>query len=292
VVNDVPPSHELIRFGAFELNTDSGELRKDGVKVRLQEQPLQILRVLVENPGKIVSREELQQRIWSTDTFVDFDRGLYNAIKRLREALDDSAGSPRFIETIPKRGYRLVAPVESVNGSKDFLTPAVETPAESGGARTRARGSGIWWLALAVVALLFVSLITSNRGRLREWLVGTSGVRPIHSLAVLPLQNLSGDPNQEYFSDGMTDALITEVAQLGSLKVISRTSSMQYKQTKKPLPQIARELHVDGIIEGAVSARATRCASPSSSLTAHPTNTFGPPPTKGICIMSLHSNAA
>jgi DNA-binding winged helix-turn-helix (wHTH) protein len=110
-VNDDAPSHAPIRFGVFELDTESRELRKQGLKVRLQEQPFQILRVLLEHPGKVVTREELQQRIWPSDTFVDFDRGRYNAIKKIRDALDDSSESPRFIETLSRRGYRVIAPV-------------------------------------------------------------------------------------------------------------------------------------------------------------------------------------
>lgn len=110
-VNDVPPSHALIRFGSFELDTNARELLKGGIKIRLQEQPFQILRALLEQPGRVVTREELQQRIWPSDTFVDFDRGLYNAIKKLRESLDDAAESPRFIETLSRRGYRFVAEV-------------------------------------------------------------------------------------------------------------------------------------------------------------------------------------
>jgi TolB-like protein/Tfp pilus assembly protein PilF len=184
-----------IRFGVFELDLRAGELRKQGVKVKLQEQPLQLLQVLLENPGAVVTREELQQKIWPSDTFVDFDHGLYNAIRRLREALGDSAETPHYVETLARRGYRFI-------------------------------------------------------GRLDH--APTSIPSPIRSLAVLPLENLSRDPEQEYFAEGLTEALITALAKIGELRVVSRTSAMQYKGVHKPLREIARELEVDAIIEGTV----------------------------------------
>ena len=184
-------SHAIVRFGGFELNQEAGELRKDGTRIRLQDQPLQILRILLENPDKIITREELQKKIWPSDTFVDFDHGINNAIKRLREALGDTADTPRYVETLPRRGYRFVGRIER------------ETP----------------------------------------------GFR---SLAVLPLENLSHDPEQEYFAEGLTEALITTLAKIGELRVVSRTSSMLYKGVRKPLREIARELEVDTIVEGTV----------------------------------------
>jgi TolB-like protein/DNA-binding winged helix-turn-helix (wHTH) protein len=251
-LNDALPSHVPIRFGVFELDTESGELRKQGVKVRLQEQPFQILQVLLEHPGKIVTREELQRRIWPSDTFVDFDTGLYNAIKRLREALGDSADTPRFIETLSRRGYRFIA---AVGGNGDALAqvPTLEAPKP---ARSRNLQLGIvlgLGAAILLGAVLGVTVSDFWRHRL-----GKSATPQIRSIAVLPLQNLSRDPEQEYFSDGMTDALITDLAQIGSLKVISRTSSMQYKETKKSLPEIARDLNVDGIVEGTVQRSGDR----------------------------------
>jgi len=246
-VNDVPSSHAPIRFGVFELDTESRELRKQGVRVRLQEQPFQILHVLLEHPGRVVTREELQQRIWPSDTFVDFDRGLYNAIKKLRGALGDSAESPRFIETLSGRGYRFIAGVTG-NGS------AAATQVSSFAAKTpdikRKPRTGIV-LIIAALALVGAVVVLIPA---KSWQPFTSKTTDpqIRSIAVLPLQNLSADPNQEYFSDGMTDALITDLAQLGSMRVISRTSIMHYKRTDKTLPEIARELNVDGIVEGTV----------------------------------------
>jgi TolB-like protein/Tfp pilus assembly protein PilF len=180
-----------VRFGVFELDPDDEELRREGARIRLQEQPLQILQVLLEQPGKIVTREELQRRLWPSDTFVDFDHGINNAIKRLREALGDTSETPRFIETLPRRGYR------------------------------------------------FIGKINQEAPRFR-------------SLVVLPLENLSRDPEQEFFAEGLTEALITTLAKIGELRVVSRTSSMLYKGVRKPLREIARELEVDAIVEGTV----------------------------------------
>ena len=193
----------------------------------------------------VVSREELQKAIWPADTFVDFDQGLNKAINRIREALGDSAESPRFVETLARRGYRFVAPVTFTNGAAgaEEVTSTTETP--------RPRRWLRWGGIVASVVGLATVLVGLSWSRVRDRILGSSVPR-IQSLAVLPLTNLSGDPTQEYFSDGMTDALITELAQIGSLRVISRTSSMQYKQTAKSLREIARELNVDGIVEGTV----------------------------------------
>ena len=246
-----------ICFGVFELDPESGELRKQGLKVRLQEQPFQILQILLEHPGKVVTREELQRRVWPADTFVDFDQGLYNATKKLREALGDSADSPRYVETLSRRGYRFIG---TVNGNGSAALPAAEVPPKSPTAETRASRRRLQLgIALGLGAAALIGAVLSViPAKVWQRLAGKNTVPQIRSLAVLPLQNLSADPAQEYFSDGMTDALITDLAQIGSLKVISRTSSMQYKQTKKSLPEIARELNVDGIVEGTVQRSGDR----------------------------------
>jgi TolB-like protein/tetratricopeptide (TPR) repeat protein len=213
--------------------------------------------LLLERPQEIVTREELQQRIWPKDTFVDYDLALRKAITRLREALGDSAESPRFIETIPRRGYRFIA---AVNGNGSAALSATEPPSKVE-TETEPRASrrilriGIVLGFGAAVLLGAVLALTPAKFRQR---FSDSTVPPIRSIAVLPLQNLSADPAQEYFSDGMTDALITDLAQIGSLKVISRTSTVQYKQTKKTLPEIAHELNVDGIVEGTVQRSGDR----------------------------------
>jgi TolB-like protein/Tfp pilus assembly protein PilF len=177
-----------LRFGVFEVDLQAGELRRSGVRVRVQDQPFQVLAALLEHPGQLITREELRQRIWPADTYVDFERGLNKAVNRLREALGDPADCPKFIETLPRRGYRIIAPVE----------------------------------------------------------------RRINSIAILPLENLSGDPAREYWADGLTDELITHVAKIVDLRVISRTSAMRFKHSPKSPAEIGRELAVDALVEGSV----------------------------------------
>jgi TolB-like protein/DNA-binding winged helix-turn-helix (wHTH) protein len=251
------PSQGIVRFDSFEVNLRAGELRKQGAKVKLQEQPFQILCILLECSGELVTRESLRERIWPSDTFVDFDHGLNNGIKRLREALCDSAETPRYIETLPKRGYRFIGEVHPVNGSKDIPAKAAT---EESAAQKRSSGRLGRLAMISGGALLLVSLlaIVLSNSSLWDRLTGKADARRIGSLAVLPLQNLSNDPDQEYFADGMTDALITDLAQTRSLKVISRTSVMPYKKTQKNLSQIARELRVDGLVEGTVQRAGSR----------------------------------
>jgi TolB-like protein/DNA-binding winged helix-turn-helix (wHTH) protein/Flp pilus assembly protein TadD len=250
------------RFGAFEVDLRAGELRKGGLRIRLQTQPFQILGMLLERPGELVSREQLRQALWPGDTFVDFDHGLNNAINRLRETLGDSAESPRFLETLPRRGYRFIASVSFCSdGELEPIPPQIGFPhghsaaaAESALDKVAPRPSRTARLAallVSVVCLLFLTGIILNVGGIREWLTRARPVT-IRSLAVLPLENLSGDPSQDYFAEGMTDELITDLAQLSDLRVISRTSVMRFKGAKTPLPQIARELHVDAVVEGSV----------------------------------------
>jgi TolB-like protein/DNA-binding winged helix-turn-helix (wHTH) protein/Tfp pilus assembly protein PilF len=218
----------LIRFGLFEVDLRLRELRKQGRRIKLQEQPFQILAMLLEKPGELVTREELRERIWSDDTFVDFDHNLNRAINKIREALSDSAENPRFVQTLPRRGYRFVAPVE--RAGEEVRTPA--------------RKAYLYASILAVGTLLLGAGLYLELSR---------EVMPkAASLAVLPLDNLSNDPEQEYFSEGMTDALISNLGRIRALRVISRTSAMQYKDTDKPAPDIARELDVSHIVEGSI----------------------------------------
>ena len=244
-MEEVRPYSPPIRFGVFEVDLQSGELRRQGLKVKLQEQPFQVLVMLLVRPGEVVAREELQSKLWPADTFVDFDRGLNKAINRLREALGDGADSPRFIETLPRRGYRFIAPVKTA-GTRLRLRPS-ENSHPGGSLRKR-------WLLASAGVLLGITLLSLglNVGGMRYRLLSQRAQPRIESIAVLPLQNLSGDPAQEYFADGMTDELITEIAKIGSLRVMSRTSIMQYKGAHKRLPVIARELGVDAIVEGTV----------------------------------------
>ncbi|MGA9964899.1 MAG: winged helix-turn-helix domain-containing protein, partial [Terriglobales bacterium] len=250
----------VIRFGVFELDLQSRELRKQGMKIKLQGQPVEILAVLLERPGETIAREELQKRLWPADTFVDFEQGLNNAMKRLRAALDDDADTPRFVETLPRRGYRFVGAVNGrpENGTEPTAmteekpdTP--EMPARQLGIGARLTATGL--LGLVVAAALVLGL---NVRGWRDRLFTRHTNPPVQALAVLPLANLSGDPEQEYFADGMTEALITELGKVSKPRVISRQSIMQYKGSKKSLQQIARELNVDAVLEGAVERSGDR----------------------------------
>jgi TolB-like protein/Tfp pilus assembly protein PilF len=202
---------QVVRFGVYEADLRGGELRKNGLRIRLPEQPFQVLAILLEHPGEVITREDLQKRLWPDGTFVDFEQGLNAAVKRLREAFGDSAEAPRLIETLPRRGYR------------------------------------------------FIGSIATGSGR-------------IESLAVLPLENLSRDPEQEYFAEGMTEALINSLAKIGALRVVSRTTAMHYKGVHRPLRELAQELHVDGIVEGTVQRSGERLRI-SAQLLHAPTDT-------------------
>lgn len=202
-------SSQVLRFGVFQVNLAARELRKHGVRIRLLGQPLCILSMLLEKPGEVVTREEMRQKLWPADTFVDFEHSLNTAIKKLRAALGDSPASSRYIETLPRLGYRFVAPVETLATPGYRLVGRVEAAPVSAPDTTR-------------------------------------------SLAVLPLENLSHDPEQEYFAEGLTEALITTLAKINDLRVLSRTSVMAYKGARRSVSEIARELGVDTIVEGTV----------------------------------------
>src|SRR5271163_1535530 len=262
------PASRVLRFDNFELDIRAGELRKTGVKLRLQGQPIQVLAALLNNAGELVTLEQLRAQVWTADTFVDFDHSLHNAIARIREVLGDSAETPRYIETLPRRGYRYIGPVA------DF--PTLRAAAETGHRPSqpltlvtvpkRKRLPILVLAALVLGALFSLGLVASTTWR---YLHAKAAVPPIQSIAVLPLDNLSGDPSQEFFADGMTDQLITDLAKVGSIRDISRTSLMQYKGTRKGLPEIARELHVDAIVEGSVIRSGQRVRVTAQLVQAH-----------------------
>jgi TolB-like protein/DNA-binding winged helix-turn-helix (wHTH) protein/Flp pilus assembly protein TadD len=228
---------QSVHFGVFEVDLESGELRKHGIKIKLQQKPFQILALLMERPGEVVTREELQQRLWPSDVFVDFESGLNNAVKKLRAALGDSAETPRFIETVAGRGYRFLAIPQATQNVADVSPPAP------------ARISPLWMATALAVIVGLIGFIWAGR---RRTVHPAASASQVHKIAVLPLENLSHDEQQEYFADGMTDAIIDQLARVRGLTVISRTSTMQYKRAHKPLPQIARELGVDTVVEGTV----------------------------------------
>jgi TolB-like protein/DNA-binding winged helix-turn-helix (wHTH) protein/Tfp pilus assembly protein PilF len=254
---------ERIAFGSFELETTSGDLFRSGRRIRLSGQPADLLVMLVRHSGQLVSREELRAALWPEDTFVDFDHGLNNCIRRIRDALGDSADAPRFIETLPKKGYRFIAEVRSVSLRQDsppvaalksaILEPEIAsaTPRQddvqhvSVSRWKRLRPLVLSFFAVMVALSLFVlgSLLLKHK----------SFPAGFHSVVLLPLTNLSGDSSLDYLSDGVTEELITELAQATSVSVISRTSAMLYKGKQKPMPVIARELGVDAVVEGTLS---------------------------------------
>src|ERR1051325_288679 len=259
---------QLVRFGVFEANLRSGELRRSGIKIKVHDQPFQILTMLLERPGEVVTREELRQKLWPADTFVDFNHGLNNAVLRLREVLGDSADTPRFIETIPRRGYRLIVAVDSVTDAKSALlangtlvpnaiqplepeTTASTSPPlpESSEVRETSKFHLGFWRSAILMVLVVVVIAALGKW----WIRRPMNMPRIRSLVVLPFENVSGDPAQDYLADGVTDLLITHLARLDSVRVISRTSAMHYKNSHQRLPEIARELDVDAVVEGTVS---------------------------------------
>src|SRR5438105_254406 len=260
---DAKHASSVHRFAAFEINLHSGELRKSGMRLRLSGQPFQVLAVLVERPGELVTREELRSKLWLADTFVDFDHGLNNAVARIREVLDDSSDAPRYVETIPRRGYRFIAPLTDSRPTaapasaklglaseitrRQASAPSV-LPTEKRLIRRRVLLGGVAVLALFTIILALYRSSAAKR----------TTHPAINSLAVLPLKNLSGDPGQEYLADGMTEALIGYLSRIHDLRVISRTSAMHFKDSSLAVPEIARTLRVDAIVEGSVIREGSR----------------------------------
>ncbi len=246
----------ILRFGSFEANVRAGELRKRGLKVRLQDQPFQILVMLLERPGELVTRQEIHQKLWPADTFVGFDHGLNNAINRLREALGDSAETPRFIETLPRKGYRFIALVTGDGQLAEAeypaaaATPVVETgPIDP---RLSARPRFLVTILVLCFALALAGMVYLGWRRMRAGRPSPGSEYVM--LAVLPFQNLSGDPSQDYFSDGLTEEVIAQLGALSpdQLGVIARTTSMAYKHTSKSVEQIGSELGVGYVLESSV----------------------------------------
>jgi TolB-like protein/DNA-binding winged helix-turn-helix (wHTH) protein/Tfp pilus assembly protein PilF len=241
-VKRAPQKAQVVRFATFEVDLRAGELRKNGLRLKFSGQPLQVLVILLERPGEVVTREELQKRLWP-DTFVDVDHNLNAAINKIRETLGDSAENPRFVETLARRGYRFIAPVEGEEPSR-----VVEAKATQG---LRSVIFLVGFGLLAVIGMTAVLLALNVQGW-RDRLFVYAAKPRIQALAILPLANLSSEPEQEYFADGMTEALITELGKASIPRVISRQSVMQYKGSRKPLQEIARELNVDAVLEGTV----------------------------------------
>ena len=251
----------VLRFGTYEVDPHAGELRKAGVRIKVQQQPLKLLEILLGHPGEVVTREELRALIWPDESFGDFDQAVNVAIAKLRGALGDSADNPRFIETIPRRGYRFIAEVAVLERDSGRPKSAQETPAAAPSyysaaavtepAMFRRLHGPLSWKIIGFAVVLLATVVFAIMLWRNHPLANVTPTSPIRSLAVLPLENLSGDA-QDYFADGMTDELITDLAQISALRVISRTSVMPYKGARRSLPLVARELNVDAIVEGTV----------------------------------------
>lgn len=249
-LNSEAKSPERVRFADFEFDCRNGELRRNGTSLRLQPQPAKVLAVLIRRAGEVVTRQELAEDVWGSETFVDFEQGLNYAVRQIRSALRDDAEQPRYLETLPKRGYRFIATVapQVVESQREPPFPAAVSDLQQRQGRWYSSVAGLTTLSLAV-ALLILGWVMSRSGANR---------RSVQSLAVLPLRNLSNDPGQEYFTDGMTEELITDLAKSAGLRVISHTSVERYKNTTTPLPEIARQLGVDAIVEGTVMRSADK----------------------------------
>jgi len=236
-MNPIGQQQRVVRFGSFELDFVDCELRKGGLLVKLQAQPFQLLVLLAGRPGQVVSREEIRRALWGDETFVDFDQSINFCVNKLRDALDDDPQRPRCIETVPRKGYRFIAPITAPESAE--APPGHVMVPKTAALRHQ-------WLLVSTAIVLVAALAA--------WaiIMSTHSAKSIESLAVLPLENLSHDAEQDYFADGMTDDLITDLGKFSALRVISRTSVMQYKGTRKTVPEIARELNVDAILEGTV----------------------------------------
>jgi TolB-like protein/DNA-binding winged helix-turn-helix (wHTH) protein/lipoprotein NlpI len=245
-------------FGDAELDVGRYELRQRSRRVKLEKIPMELLILLLTRKGELVAREEIVEKLWRGEVFVEAEQGINTAIRKIRRALGDDPERPRFVQTVVGKGYRLIAPITVLDGAappavatSPSVTPekAVAPPALEGAHGRRRR---LIWLAGAGAGMLILLAAGVERASRRARSSADSGPGGVRSVAVLPLENLSGDPAQDYFADGMTEALVTDLAKISALRVISRTSVMQYKGVRKSLPAIARELNVDFVVEGAV----------------------------------------
>jgi TolB-like protein/DNA-binding winged helix-turn-helix (wHTH) protein/Tfp pilus assembly protein PilF len=247
----------VLRFGVFQVNLAAREVRKHGVRIRLPGQPFRVLSILLERPGQVVSREEMRDKLWDSETFVDYERSLNSAIRKLRAVLGDSQESSRYIETVPRLGYRFIAPVEQVPSLAETPRASVLEPPPSAPkvVRPPARRGSLILGVCAILLTLTVSYFMWSRMRTRPQ---PSGERLM--LAVLPFENLTGDPAQEYLSDGLTEEMIAQLGRLDPehLGVIARTSVMHYKHTTEAAGQIGRELGVQYVLEGSLRREAER----------------------------------
>jgi TolB-like protein/DNA-binding winged helix-turn-helix (wHTH) protein/Tfp pilus assembly protein PilF len=243
------------QFGRFELNLRSYELKRDGQPLRLEKIPMELLIFLVEHHGELISRDQIIDKLWGKRVFLDSEQGINTAIRKVRQVLQDEPEKPQFLETVVGKGYRFVGDV-TVRGEEAPLPRGgrLSPPRIQAGRLRNGRFRLLWAVTGLLITAAVLWVLWPRIGRALR--AGPTG--SFRSIAVLPLENLSGDPSQEYFADGITDAVITQLAKLRALRVISRTSIMQYKNTHKPLPEIASALNVDAVVEGSVSRSSNR----------------------------------
>jgi TolB-like protein/DNA-binding winged helix-turn-helix (wHTH) protein/Flp pilus assembly protein TadD len=260
------PAVSSYKFGQFELDLRSYELKRDGEPLRLEKIPMELLILLVEYHGQLVTREQIIERLWGKQVFLDTEQGVNTAIRKIRQVLLDDPEKPQFLETVVGKGYRFVS-IVTAKGNESPPSRE-ELPPPHGPQMTRNRTRDLWLIGAVSVLLLLGVVLWAVWYRI-AWATKPRITTSFHSIAVLPLENLSGDPSQEYFADGITDALITQLAKLHGLRVISRTSIMQYKSLRKPLPDIARDLSVDAVVEGSVSRSGNRVRVTAQLVDAH-----------------------
>lgn len=235
-----------LRFAEFEIDLQSGELRKGGIAIKLPPQPFKVLSLLAANPGQVVSREEIQKYVWGDEVVVDFDQGLNHCIRQIRTALEDDAEHPRFVQTLPKRGYRFVGHVSEELSAVKELSPGMEIRQDQ---KADSKRYSRWIrLGFALTAIMLLTILFIAKS---HWPEAKSTPEKV-TLLVLPLVAMSAEEGQRYFADGMTEALITELAQLTGLRVVSRTSAMQFRSMERPLPDLVKNLGVDMVVEGSV----------------------------------------
>ena len=251
----------VYEFGGFRLDCGRFELSRDGRSIPLERKPMELLILLVEGQGELVTRAEIAQRLWSSEVFVDTEHGINTAVRKIRNLLRDRPEHPRFVQTVTGRGYRFIAAVVSPGpppGSSTVAAKAAEAvalPSPANATPPPARAHRRLWVVLGTAATLAIVTLALVPGthRLAARLLRRDAAPAITSLAIIPLDNLSGDPGQDYIADGMIDELTTMLARNSTLRITSRTSAMQFKGAHQSLPAIAQSLHVDGILEGSVS---------------------------------------
>jgi len=259
----------VYRFGDFSLDCGKFELRRDGQRLKLERKPFELLVLLVTKHGQVITREEIANRLWEQEVFVDIEHGINTAIRKIRQTLGDSPDLPQYVQTISGSGYRFIATVTGGEAEVTAPTQSSEVPIEPPvpaeiaaapanppAVKPRQRLGLV--AALCASVIVVIAIFTLGSHPLAARFLHRDSRAAIGSLAVLPLQNLTGDSGEEYFADGMTDELITELARIPNLRVVSRTSVMAEKGVRRSLPEIARQLGVDAIVEGSIARSGDR----------------------------------